>query len=136
MILRVFTYIVIRDAPDLKFNFSSFIRAALHPDKSCQCFFIYSFIPFPADDGNKAAGCGVEFNKNLSIMRNPHYIPNDLIELLNIVDTAAIIATMQKGVEVQKLELAANPNDKDLSRALRHSRALLSFLYSRQLGLH
>lgn len=69
-------------------------------------------------------------------MRNPHYIPNDLIELLNIVDTAAIIATMQKGVEVQKLELAANPNDKDLSRALRHSRALLSFLYSRQLGLH
>jgi hypothetical protein len=61
--------------------------------------------------------------------------PFNLYEFLTLVDPATVIPVIEKGIEIEKLQLIANPDCEHTKRSLRSSRALLSFLYSRRLGL-
>lgn len=59
----------------------------------------------------------------------------DFEQLLCMIDPKLLIRVLEKGVELEKLELQANPGDNRCQEAIRYSRALLSFLYCRSLGL-
>jgi hypothetical protein len=60
-------------------------------------------------------------------MRSSH---NDLIEVLKLIEPTTVIPTLEKGIEIEKLELAANPNCEVIKTSIKNSRILLSFLYN------
>jgi hypothetical protein len=58
---------------------------------------------------------------------------NNLIEALALIEPTALIPTLEKGIEIAKLELAANPNSDDLKISIKNSRIFLSLLYESDL---
>lgn len=65
-------------------------------------------------------------------MRSPN---SQLFEVLNLLDPETIIPTLEKGIEIEKLELIVNPDDERTKASIRNSRVLLSFFYIRKLGI-
>jgi hypothetical protein len=59
---------------------------------------------------------------------------NNIFHVLTLVPPHALIPVIEKGLEIQKLEFHANPNEQ-ANECIRYSRAVLSFLYARKLGL-
>lgn len=59
---------------------------------------------------------------------------DNLIEVLNLIEAPAVIPTLEKGIEIEKLELAANPNCEAIKKSIKNSRILLSLLYHCDLG--
>lgn len=60
---------------------------------------------------------------------------NHLFEILKMVPSDHVIPVLEKGLEIEKLELTANPQDERRAERVRYSSAVLAFLYSRKLGL-
>lgn len=63
-----------------------------------------------------------------------HADDNNIIQVLTMVPPQALIPIIEKGLEIEKLEFQANP-DEHKNECIRYSRAVLSFLYARKLGL-
>jgi hypothetical protein len=59
----------------------------------------------------------------------------NIIEVLELLPPEHIIRALEKGVEIEKLNLLANPDDDEAQQIVRSSRVLLAFLYTRKLGL-
>lgn len=59
---------------------------------------------------------------------------DNILQVLSLIPPNALISTIEKGLEIQKLEFQANPNEQT-KECIRYSRAVLSFLYARKLGL-
>jgi hypothetical protein len=59
----------------------------------------------------------------------------ELDRVLNIADPAFMIPVLENGIEIEKLCLAANPDNEDSKVRLRNSRVLLSLLRGQALGV-
>lgn len=64
----------------------------------------------------------------------PYSDENNILQVLTMVPPQALIPVIEKGLEIQKLEFQANPDER-ANECIRYSRAVLSFLYARKLGL-
>lgn len=59
----------------------------------------------------------------------------NLLDIIGVLDPVAVIPALEKGIELQKLDLIINPDCELTKRSIRQSRAFLSLLYGRRLGL-
>lgn len=66
---------------------------------------------------------------------NNHPEDTDLVEIINLIDPVTIIPIIEKGIEIERLQLIADPKNQFSKDGIRNTRVLLSFLYTRKLGL-
>ena len=83
---------------------------------------------FPAESDFSESNFSIPAN---SLMQQP----SELLQFITTIDPSAIIPALEKGIEIEKLELAARPGDKQIQEIIISSRALLSLLYCIKLGL-
>ena len=57
------------------------------------------------------------------------------LELLTEIDPQKLIPVIEKGLEIHKLDLVLDPDSEEIQDSIRYSRAVLTFLYGRRLGL-
>jgi hypothetical protein len=62
------------------------------------------------------------------------YSIEDLTEL-NLIDVSKVIPDLEQTVEIQRIHLSVNPNDREVKERMKNIRLLLSFLHFRKLGL-
>lgn len=62
-------------------------------------------------------------------------LPAELTQLIDDLDPCTLIPALEKGIEIEKMELAVNPGNENIKLSIRNARVLLSFLYCRKFGL-
>lgn len=58
-----------------------------------------------------------------------------ILSIMDLVDPADIIPVIERGVELEKLELSLEPDSLERKRRIRSSRVVLALLYSSKLGI-
>lgn len=55
-------------------------------------------------------------------------------ELLTLTPPDVLLPVLEKGLEIQKLELLINPDSQDIQRSINYSSAILAFLRLNRIG--
>lgn len=64
-----------------------------------------------------------------------HYKSGDLIEVLTLIHPDTLIPVIEKGLEIERLELLTQPESEELKESIHYSTIVLTFLRCRRLGL-
>jgi hypothetical protein len=62
-------------------------------------------------------------------------LPSDIMDTLLLIDPADLIPVLEKGIELEKIDLALDSESIMTQRRIRTSRVLLALLYARKLGV-
>jgi hypothetical protein len=62
-------------------------------------------------------------------------LPSDIMDTLLLIDPSDLIPVLEKGIELEKLDLSLDSESIMTQRRIRTSRVLLALLYARKLGV-